>query len=97
MSTIGFGPRRQALKASLAILAGCFFARPGRSQSTNDEYNQPKLNRELVKYRNAPGPDGHYCGNCTNFITPNHCRVVDGEIVPNGYCLSYAPKDIDFP
>jgi hypothetical protein len=96
MSIAGPGPRRQALKAGLALVTGLVFARSARSAAVDDEYDQPKLNRELVKYREAPGPDGHQCGNCTNYIAPNHCRVVDGEISSSGYCLSYAPRDIDF-
>jgi hypothetical protein len=96
MSTTGLGPRRRALKAGLTVLAGLLLARPARSQPVDDEYDQPKLDRELVKYRDAPGPDGHFCSNCTNFIGPSSCRVVAGEISPGGYCLSYAPKDVDF-
>ncbi len=96
MSAAALGPRRRVLKSGLALLAGCLSARPVRAQPANDEYDQPKLDRALVKYQNVPGPDGHYCGVCTNFIAPSSCRVVDGEISPGGYCLSYAPKDIDF-
>ena len=96
MSSTGPGPRRDALKVGFALLAGCLWARPGRAQPANDEYDQPKLDRTLVKYQDMPGPDGHYCGVCTNFIAPTSCRVVDGTISPSGYCLSFAPKDIDF-
>jgi hypothetical protein len=98
MSTNGSGPhpRRHALKAAFALLVGTLFARPATSEPVNDDYDQPKLDRELVKYRDAPGPDGHFCSNCTNYIAPSSCRVVAGEISPGGYCLSYAPKDVDF-
>jgi hypothetical protein len=96
MSITGRAPRRDALKAGVVLLGGCLFARPGRSQTRYNEYDQPKLDRTLVKYQNASGPDGHSCNVCTNFIAPSSCRLVDGTIPPSGYCLSFAPKDIDF-
>jgi len=97
MFTTSRAPRRYLLKACLSVIGASLLTRPARSKPANDEYDQPKLDRELVKYRDAAGPDGHFCSNCTNYIEPGHCRVVDGEISPGGYCLSYAPKDIDFP
>ncbi len=90
------GPRRAILKSGLVLFAGCLALRPARSKPADDDYQQPKLDRARVKYQETPGPDGHYCGVCTNFTAPSTCRVVDGPVNPGGYCLSFAPKDIDF-
>jgi hypothetical protein len=27
-----------------------------------------------------------------NFVAPNACKVVSGTILPNGWCVAYAPK-----
>ena len=96
MSNSGFGPRRNVLKTGFVMLAGCLAARSARAQQATDDYDQPRLDRAVVKYQDTPGPDGHYCGVCTNFTAPSTCRVVDGAVSPGGYCLSFAPKDIVF-
>lgn len=95
MPEVKQSPRRDVLRTGLALAFGCLATQAAHAKPTDDDYNQPKLDRTLVKYQDHPGPDGHQCGLCTNFITPNACRVVDGTIVPTGYCLSFAPKDID--
>jgi hypothetical protein len=94
MSTAGNASRRQTLKSAIALLIGFFVARPARSQPTNGDY-KTKLDRELVGYRDAPAADGHHCGDCANYIAPNHCRLVGGEISPGGHCLGYASEDAD--
>ena len=32
------------------------------------------------------------CGNCSLFIEPSSCRLVDGTISPKGYCKFYVKK-----
>ncbi len=92
--------RRSAMKAGFGVLAGgiAVTAASTRSlaQSTAaDEYYQPKIDRRIVGYQYSPGPDGHHCAICSNFIAPAACKVVDGVIDPNGYCHAYAPTDIE--
>lgn len=50
-----------------------------------------KCPREAVKYQNAP-KDGLQCAGCNNFVPPNACKLVQGEISPQGWCMLYAPK-----
>jgi hypothetical protein len=92
MSTTSFRARRHALKASLGLMTGFLFLRPATSRAANLDAAGPKLDRELAKYQDAPGPGGHHCANCMNFVAPNHCLVLNGEISPGGHCLSYAPR-----
>jgi hypothetical protein len=89
MSSTVLGARRHVLKAGLTFLTGFLVARPARSQAMNGE-NKTKLDREIVKYRDAAAPDGHHCGDCANYIAPNHCRLVGGDISSGGHCLGYA-------
>ena len=40
-----------------------------------------------------PHPKGKdHCSVCANFIAPHCCKVVAGSVVPDGYCLEFAPK-----
>ena len=44
-----------------------------------------KVKQADVKYQQSP-KDGQQCSKCANFEAPNACKLVDGEINPNGYC-----------
>ncbi len=75
-------PRRRAvLKAGIAVLA----AAPATALA------QQKLAQSAVQYQTSP-KDGQMCSNCVNFIAPNACKLVDGNISPNGWCIAYGPK-----
>ena len=56
-----------------------------------------KLTKAVVKYRDKPSA-GKDCDDCLHFIpgaTPKakgKCKVVEGDISPNGYCTAFAPK-----
>ena len=56
-----------------------------------------KGSQAQFKYQSTP-KNGQKCSGCTQFI-PNSspgkngtCKVVDGSISPNGWCIAYAPK-----
>lgn len=56
-----------------------------------------KTSKESVQYRDKPnGKD--QCSNCMQFIpgktldANGECRVVEGNISPNGWCNAYAAK-----
>ena len=76
--------RRRVLAGSAAVLAGAVAARPARA----DE----KLAQDIVQYRQTPGDDGSKCSACVNFEAPNACKIVTGNINPNGWCVAFAPK-----
>jgi hypothetical protein len=39
-------------------------------------------------------PNGIYsCATCTLFVAPNACKVVEGEVSPDGWCKAYAMAD----
>jgi hypothetical protein len=39
-------------------------------------------------------PSGIYsCATCTLFVAPNACKVVEGEVSPDGWCKAYAMAD----
>lgn len=58
---------------------------------------EAKSSQAAMKYQNSP-KNGQKCAGCKFFIpgkskTANGaCKVVDGSISPNGWCVAYSPK-----
>jgi hypothetical protein len=56
-----------------------------------------KSSQASMKYQKSP-KNGQKCSGCKFFIagaskTANGtCKIVDGSISPNGWCLAYSPK-----
>lgn len=50
-----------------------------------------KVSKAVAKYQNKPNGN-QMCANCQNFIAPNTCRVVEGQVAPNGWCTFWAKK-----
>ena len=44
-----------------------------------------KVSKASVQYQDQP-KGVQKCGNCIQFIQPNACKVVEGEISPEGWC-----------
>ena len=49
---------------------------------------QAKTPQKTVKYQDTPKGDQR-CENCKQFEPPSACKVVDGTISPQGWCLVY--------
>ena len=51
-----------------------------------------KKTRQQVDYQDSP--NGIYsCANCTLFEAPKSCKVVEGEVSPDGWCKAFAMAD----
>ncbi|MFZ1108504.1 MAG: high potential iron sulfur protein [Rhodomicrobium sp.] len=50
-----------------------------------------KTAQKSVMYQQTP-KDGKQCSACQHFQAPNACRIVEGEINANGYCILFAKK-----
>lgn len=44
-----------------------------------------------AKYQDKPS-GSNKCGTCAQFEAPNKCKLVDGNISENGWCMLYTPK-----
>jgi hypothetical protein len=75
--------RRAALLAGAALTAS---VAPSRQASA-----QQKASKEAMKYQDKPNGDQR-CSNCLQFVPPASCKVVDGTISPNGYCIAWVKK-----
>lgn len=52
---------------------------------------QAKVPQKTVAYQDKPkGTDR--CDGCTNFQPPNACKLVEGEISPQGWCSLFTKK-----
>jgi High potential iron-sulfur protein len=51
-----------------------------------------KQSKQAAEYQ--VNPKGiQMCATCTLFVAPRSCKVVEGDISPNGWCKVYAMAD----
>jgi hypothetical protein len=80
---------RRTLLTRAALLAGAAFTAsvvPNQRASA-----QQKASKAAMKYQDKPNGDMR-CSNCLQFVPPASCKVVDGTINPNGYCIAWVKK-----
>lgn len=80
--------RRFVVKAGLGAFSGAIAAVAATRAMAQDA---AKLAQNIVQYQTTP-KDGAMCSACVNFVAPNACKIVDGNINPNGWCVAFAPK-----
>lgn len=50
-----------------------------------------KTSQSDAKYQDKPQGSSK-CGSCSQFVSPDSCKLVDGKISENGWCQLYTPK-----
>lgn len=50
-----------------------------------------KMSQQAAAYQNGP-KSGQKCLDCSFFVQPSSCKLVDGTISPVGWCKFYAKK-----
>jgi hypothetical protein len=50
-----------------------------------------KVPQGAVHYQPTP-KDGQDCQHCYQFVAPNGCKFVDGDITPTGWCRLWVKK-----
>ena len=78
--------RRKLMGAAVnAISAGLLLRMPPAQASE-------KMTRQQAEYQDKP--NGIYsCALCTLFEKPSSCKVVAGEVSPDGWCKAFAMAD----
>lgn len=61
------------------------------AQQQPGEPSGGKMTQAAARYQSKPNAN-QKCSNCANFIAPGSCKVVEGKVSPNGWCIVYAPK-----
>jgi len=79
--------RRDVLRSAL-LLSGAACA--GALQS-HVAYAQQKASKAVMKYQDKPNGE-QKCSNCLQFEPPSGCKVVDGTVSPDGYCIAWVKK-----
>jgi hypothetical protein len=67
---------------------GAAFAQPHRPAVAEDD----KMSKQQAEYQDSP-KDIAMCATCTLFVAPHSCKVVEGDVSPNGWCRVYAMAD----
>ena len=50
-----------------------------------------KTSQTDAKYQDKPS-GANKCSGCMQFEAPNGCKLVEGNIAENGWCILYTPK-----
>jgi hypothetical protein len=51
-----------------------------------------KMSKQAAQYEDAPHGIA-MCATCSLFEEPRSCKVVEGDVSPNGWCKAYAMAD----
>ena len=78
--------RRIVLKSAV-VLAGAACAGVAQRQALA----QGKVAKAAMKYQDHPNGD-QKCSNCMQFVAPDSCKIVEGKISPDGYCIAWVKK-----
>ena len=83
--------RRDALRSiGVAVKTLSLIALPGLWMG-REAQAQDKVAKEPVQYQNTP-KNNQKCSSCLHFVAPNACKLVQGEISPEGWCALYVLK-----
>jgi hypothetical protein len=77
--------RRRLMGGALAALALVGLTCP-RARA------QQKMSKQEAEYQDSP-KDIRMCATCTLFERPSSCKVVEGDVSPNGWCKAFALAD----
>jgi hypothetical protein len=80
---------RRSLLKSAVVLAGA--ATCAGLSSNREAWAQAKASKATMKYQDTPKGD-QKCSNCLQFVAPDGCKVVDGKISPEGWCIAWVKK-----
>jgi hypothetical protein len=78
---------RRAALAGTALVLGAAAAATAVTQSSA----QQKISQADAKYQATP-KDDQRCDGCANFVPPNACKFVQGDISPSGWCQLFVKK-----
>jgi hypothetical protein len=75
------------LRGTLAVFASAL-TRSAISQSQA----QQKMSKREAGYQDSP-MDIRMCATCTLFEPPKSCKVVEGDVSPDGWCKAFVLAD----
>ena len=78
------GMVRAALTGALAAALGGLVRAPARAQE--------KMSKQAADYQDTP-KGMLMCATCTLFLAPKSCKVVEGDVRPEGWCKAFDLAD----
>jgi hypothetical protein len=84
------GRLRKSKRRFLRIALLGFIGAAGRSFDSFADGD--KMSKQQAEYRDTPKGIA-MCATCTLFVAPHSCKVVEGEVSPDGWCRVYAMAD----
>jgi hypothetical protein len=79
--------RRKLLHGATLVAGGVAFL----ASAMTAQRAEAKMMQKAAGYQDKP-QDGKQCSNCSLFVAPSSCKLVDGTISPNGYCRFFVAK-----
>ncbi len=79
--------RRSVLRSATLVAGGTAIVAGGLTA----QRAEAKMTEQAAAYVDVSKTD-QQCSNCSLFIEPSSCRLVDGKISPKGYCKFYVKK-----
>jgi hypothetical protein len=79
--------KRNFIRLALLGVTG-MFALPSRALAAPGD----KMSKQVAEYQDSP-KGIQMCATCTLFDAPHSCKVVEGDISPDGWCKVYAMAD----
>ena len=80
--------RRSLLRSAVALAGAATCAALSMNRQA---WAQAKASKAAMKYQDKPNGD-QKCSNCLQFVAPDGCKVVEGKISPDGYCIAWVKK-----
>jgi hypothetical protein len=78
--------RRRLMRTVAAGLSACLLPRSSPAAASD------RMTRQQANYQDSP--NGIYsCAVCTLFEAPKTCKVVEGDVSPDGWCKAFALAD----
>jgi hypothetical protein len=85
------------MKASRRIMLRSIAALAAAPWAARSALAQAKANKQSMQYQEQP-KNGQKCDTCVQFVagpkpdSAGTCKVVEGPISPNGWCIAYVKK-----
>ena len=83
-SSIAVGRRKLVCGIIAGMLARFMPVAPAKARG--------KMSKQEAEYQESP-KDIRMCATCTLFEPPKSCKVVEGDVSPNGWCKAFALAD----
>jgi hypothetical protein len=84
--------RRHAIRLGATTMIGSTIVGQALAGPERLASGAPQTTQEAAGYQTQPNGDQR-CAFCAHFLPPASCQIVQGAIVPNGWCKLFRAKN----